>query len=152
MAGGRRSVRRRIEMGGPARRGLRYLFFDEKVVGELLVKVFDGVAVDIMIDSADKNNFGSAEDHGDGKEAEEEQGDPNERIDQVEQDHAWDGQEEETQQLDDPEAKGSADAFAPLLFHHAGGTAESGQGPNVLIGNDRNDEEGGDAPGNADKA
>lgn len=114
--------------------------------------MFDGIAVDNMIDSADENDFGGAKDHGYSKEAEEEQGDSDQRIDEVEQDHAGDGQEEQAQQLDDPEAKGSADAFAPFRFHHAGGAAESGHGPYVLIGDDRNDEESSDTPCGAEEA
>jgi len=113
--------------------------------------MFDGVAVDIMINRTDENGPCGAKDHREGEEAEEEQGKAGERLNKDVKQHAGDGQKEEAQQLDDPEAEGRTDAFAPFVFHHAGGAAEGTERPQVLIGDNRNDEESGDAPGGAEK-
>src|SRR5580693_6158003 len=108
--------------------------------------MFDRVAVDIVIDGADEDDPGGAKDHGECKEAKNEEGDPGEWVNKIGQGHTRDGQEESTQELDDPETKGCADAFAPFLFHQRSGAAEGGQGAHVFVGNDRNDEKGSDAP------
>ncbi len=113
--------------------------------------MFDRVAIDIMINGADKNDPRGAHNHRKGEEPECKQRHTGDRIDQKEKRHARDGQQEQPKQLNNPEAERRPDAFAPFFLHHGRRTAESADGSQVLIGDDGDNEKGSDTPRGAKK-
>ena len=50
----------------------RSLLLYEQIVCQLLVKMFDRIAIDLVIDGADEDDFCRAHDDGDGKKSQDE--------------------------------------------------------------------------------
>ncbi len=128
------------------------LFFNEQIICQLLVEVFYGVAIDLVVYCADKDDFGRTQDGQDGKEAQGEYDDSDQRMYQPAQQEGGDHQEEDAQQLDNTKTESGAEAFAPFVFHHGGGSFQGRQRSQVFVGDDRDHKESSDAPYDTDQS